>query len=675
MAGESLLPRQAEGLARGKLQDVLDINWSMYSRIDLNTEELETRTDHTFTWRTNNPVAGEARFRITATVMGDQVKSWSKTVEFPREFEESYESRLTQYNLISVGQVLLIIFLWIIALFVFAFRFRSNEVSIRNGFIVALIMLLALLIYWFDTFVYLESVGPGGEERDELSTIALYINIGFQIFFTCFCIFFVWMSGESITRDLWPGKLKATDGLLAQRFFFPDLGRTVLRGYSMGFGYLGLFFLVSYLLLQIPGVWSVVSPLEQQMLTSQMSTLVSFSVAPLAYSVQGSLLISTYAILFVFSYVKNASKKNTVAILFSWIIFVVISWDSTLAYPQWTSFIPGLIASLSMFYFFLRYDLLTGVIGVFIILFMPPTFLHLFQSDPQLSITGIGGVFMLAGIFIYGLLARLRGIPLDDLAIEPAYVRNITERQRMKLELDFARRAQLKMLPQTLPEATGLDIAAFSEPAREVGGDYFDFFHLSDDTLGFAVGDVSGKGISAALYMTLLKGSLQSQASLNTSPKDLLSHTNRTFFKSAERTTFVTLLYGVIDLRNNTLTFARAGHNPILIYRPHSHMLYFLKPPGIGIGLEQGAVFDRVLEQETFALQRGDIIIVYTDGLTEARNMRDEEFGEERLNELIKSQPIASAEELIQRIKNGYFSFTGRADPHDDLTCLVIRMQ
>ena len=675
MVGEQLLPRQAERAARKTLEELLDVQWSSYSRIDANTVDLDTRTDHTFTWRTNNPVAGEARLRINATVMGDKVKSWSKTVEFPREFEELYEARLTQYNLISVSQLILVIILWVIALFVFAFRFRSNEVSIRNGLIVALIMLITLLIFWSDTFHYLETIGPVSETESHLTRIALYINIGFQIFFTCFCLFFVWMAGESISRDLWPRKLKATDGLIAQRFFFPDLGRAILRGFSLGFGCLGLSFLVSAVLHELPYVWPVVSPSEQQILSSQSSSLFFFSVAPLTYAMQGSLLSATYAILFLFSYTQNRSRRFFSAFALSWLVFYFLSWETVLAYPQWLSILPGLIPSLILFYAFIRYDLLTVILGIFITTFLPHTFLYLHQADSLLSITGIGGLIVVASVFAYGLAARIRGKVLDDIAIEPAYARNITERQRMKLELDFARRAQLKMLPQSLPDKKGLDIAAFSEPAREVGGDYFDFFHLSNDTLGFAVGDVSGKGISAALYMTMLKGSLQSQAHLNTSPKDLLSHTNRTFFKSAERTTFVTLLYGVIDLKENQLTFARAGHNPVVIYRPQTEVLFFLKPPGMGIGLEQGVIFDRVLEQETFSLQRGDTIIVYTDGLTEARNIRNEEFGEDRLTKIIKSRPVSTAEELITRIKNGYFSFTGRADAHDDLTCMVIRMQ
>ena len=318
---------------------------------------------------------------------------------------------------------------------------------------------------------------------------------------------------------------------------------------------------------------------------------------------------------------------------------------------------------------------MTVFFGVFISSVLPSLFLYLSQPNASYVTSSVVGLILVAGLLAFGVIARLRGTPLNELSIEPAYVRNISERQRMKLELDVARQAQLQMLPQSIPSRQGLDIAAFSEPAKEVGGDYFDFFELNDRNLGFAVGDVSGKGISAALYMTMLKGSLQSMAINQPSPKRLLSHINRTFFKSADKTTYVTLLYGVIDLDNNTLTFARAGHNPILIYRPNGQVLYFLKPNGLGIGLEKGDIFERVLAEETFSLQQGDTIIIYTDGLTEARNVKEEEFGEDRLTELIKSHPIYSAEDLLQRIKDGYFDFTGRAEPHDDLTCMVIRIQ
>ena len=673
MPGERLQPHEAEEIAKNELSKLADIAWGKYSRIDAQSVDQQTRVDHTFAWHTQTPVAGEAHLRIDATIVGNQLKSWNRSVEYPREFVDLYNSRQTSYNLFSVSQVIVALLFWIMALFIFAFRFRSDEISIRNGLIMASLMLGALVLFWVDSFDFIQQLGP--ESNNEIGTIVKYINIGIQIFFTSFWLFFVWTAGESIGRDFWPLKLKTVDGLLARQFFFPDLGRAIMRGFSLGFMQLGIWYGLALLVMHNMSTWSIISSTELQFLSAKSTQLLFIPVAPFFYAISTALLAVSYAILFGIGFFKRLTKKTFIAVLFPWLIFSTLFLDATVLLPIWISSLLGLTSGLLLFLFFLRYDTMTVFIGALINALLPGLLLYVHQTNTSFILTGVVGIILLSGLFLYGLLARVRGVPLNDQAIEPAYVRNISERQRMKLELDVARKAQLQMLPQSIPSRTGLDIAAFSEPAKEVGGDYFDFFELDESNLGFAVGDVSGKGISAALYMTMLKGSLQSQAVNQTSPKELLSHINRTFFKSADKTTYVTLLYGVIDIHKGILTFARAGHNPILIYRPHEQVLFFLKPPGLGIGLEKGDIFERVLAEEEFVLQRGDTIVLYTDGLTEARNSRDEEFGEDRLTELVKANPIRSAEELLQRIKNGYFAFTGRAEAHDDLTCMVIRMQ
>ena len=673
MPGERLRPHEAEEIAKEELNKIFQIDWEQYTRIDAQSVDRELRMDHIFAWHTEDPVASNARLRIDATIVGDELKSWNKSIEFPREFLDLYDSRQTAYNLISVSQVIIALVFWIIALFIFAFRFRSDEVSIRNGLVVATLMLGVLTLFWVDSFDFLKQLGPQNES--DFGNIARYINIGLQVFFTSFWLLFVWTAGESIGREYWPAKLKSIDGILARRFFFPELGQSILRGFSLGFTQLGIWYGLALLVATYSSFWPIISTSELQLLSAASSQFLFIPVAPLTYALSTALLAISYAILFGLGFFKRLTKNTFVAILIPWLIFSGLFLDIAILLPIWVTSLIGLATGLLIYIYYFRYDALTVFVGVFLFSLVPGLFLYAHQSYTPYYATGGVGFLCVAGLFLYGILARTRGTELSDRAVEPAYVRNISERQRMKLELDVARQAQLQMLPQTIPSREGLDIAAFSEPAKEVGGDYFDFFELNQRTLGFAVGDVSGKGISAALYMTMLKGSLQSQAMHQPSPKELLSHINRTFFKSADKTTYVTLLYGVIDIQENLLTFARAGHNPILIYRSKEQTLFFLKPPGLGIGLEKGDVFERVLAEESFALQQGDTIIIYTDGLTEARNTKDEEFGEDRLTELIKARPFDSAEELLQRIKSGYFAFTGRAEAHDDLTCMVIRVQ
>jgi serine phosphatase RsbU (regulator of sigma subunit) len=275
-------------------------------------------------------------------------------------------------------------------------------------------------------------------------------------------------------------------------------------------------------------------------------------------------------------------------------------------------------------------------------------------------------------LLIYGYVARARGVRLDEQAITPAYVHHIAERERLKTELEVARKAQLRMLPQQIPQFAGLDIAAFSEPAKEVGGDYFDFVMFDGQRLGIVIGDVSGKGMPAALYMTLTKGFLQARADVNASPREILCRMNRNFYQAAERNIFVSLFYCVIDPINRKMVYARAGHNPLIVRHTASHTTKLLQPPGLAVGLESGEVFERIMKQESIDITPGDTLVFYTDGLTEGMNRHKEEFGEERLLEVIRGAENSTARELLAQIRKAHAAFVGREEQHDDLTCLVV---
>jgi serine phosphatase RsbU (regulator of sigma subunit) len=296
------------------------------------------------------------------------------------------------------------------------------------------------------------------------------------------------------------------------------------------------------------------------------------------------------------------------------------------------------------------------------------------QPDGTYQTAGWTSFGLLGAVLIYGYAARVRGAPIDEQAITPAYVHHIAERERLKMELDIARKAQLRMLPQQIPQLPGLDIAAFSEPAKEVGGDYFDFVMFDGNRLGIVIGDVSGKGMPAALYMTLTKGFLQARADLNASPREILCRMNRNFYQSAERNIFVSLFYCVIDPINRKMVYARAGHNPIIVRHNASHTTKLLQPPGLAVGLESGEVFERIMKQESIEIAPGDTLVFYTDGLTEGMNRGKEEFGEARLLEVIENVENGTAQQLLEQIRKTHGAFVGREEQHDDLTCLVVRV-
>ncbi len=666
--GLSLSEDEARARALAFLAQSRGIDMAAYSQIDQQTSRLPSRTDYTFTWEDSAPILADEHYRISVTVLGDVVGAWEQEIVLPQTFLTTYQDRANRASNYEFLQFILASTTWLLGLIIFAIRFREQEVGLRRGFIVAFVVMALFIAILINTLPY-SLFELMLDDSGRLSEAFLYFQLAVAVFFVTFGMFFVWVSGESLARETWPRKLRAFDGVFAQHFFFPWLGRGIMRGFSLGFMMLGVWYLGTWLLLRIVDVWPTVGIAEQQILSAYIPVGL-----PSATGSLGALLAVSYAFLFTTALIKKYTGRTWLAILITLPLFAIFSDVLVFFDRSWTvalSALAGILASP----FFLRSGLMTVLIGAVVFIAMPSMAMLSLQETTLYNASGLAGFIVMGGLFVFGFLAWRRGTPLNELEIQPQYVAYITERERLKMELDIARRAQLQMLPQHIPTTQGLDIAAFSEPAREVGGDYFDFFPIDDQRLGVAIGDVSGKGMPAALYMTMLKGFLQSRVDATTDPEAILQHVNQKFFNSAEANVYVTLLYGLFDLETGTITFARAGHLPLVIYRPSDQRSYVLKPPGLGIGLERGDVFNRVIQQETFRLQPGDIIAMVTDGLTEGRNANDEEYGTDRLIETIQQAASENAEGILTHLRTSYEAFTTTLHAHDDLTCVVVKVQ
>ena len=225
---------------------------------------------------------------------------------------------------------------------------------------------------------------------------------------------------------------------------------------------------------------------------------------------------------------------------------------------------------------------------------------------------------------------------IEDLLREQA------EKKRLEEELRIAHEIQMSLLPQGPLVMPGLSVTALCVPAREVGGDYYDFLPLDDHRLGVLIADVSGKGTSAALYMAELKGLVLSLSRIHTSPRELLITANRIIAEHLDARSFITMTYAVVDLRARTMTYARAGHTP-LIYLPGpgcetARHIQVLAPDGLVLGLkiDNGEMFERLLVEETMTFHEGDLFLFFTDGITEAMDAGDDCFGEARLGRIIE---------------------------------------
>jgi serine phosphatase RsbU (regulator of sigma subunit) len=256
-------------------------------------------------------------------------------------------------------------------------------------------------------------------------------------------------------------------------------------------------------------------------------------------------------------------------------------------------------------------------------------------------------------------------------AIENARLVNKSiERERLAREMHLAREMQRKLLPQDLPRYPTVDIDAVSTPAFEVGGDYYDFMRLDDHRLGIIVGDVSGKGVPAAFYMSEVKGIFLSLCKLYHSPREFMIRANEVLGGSIDKHSFVSLIYAVLDTRTGHLVISRAGHCPML-YVSGGHAEY-LRPDGIGLGLGDGSIFGEAIREHALHLQPGDICVLYTDGITEAHTNGDE-YGYDRLLAAARDARNRTAADIKAQILDGVSTFIHHQANHDDLTLVVIK--
>ena len=254
------------------------------------------------------------------------------------------------------------------------------------------------------------------------------------------------------------------------------------------------------------------------------------------------------------------------------------------------------------------------------------------------------------------------------------------EKRRLEEELRIARDIQMSLLPEGPASVPGLGVTAACRPAREVGGDYYDFIRLDEHRLGVLVADVSGKGTSAAFYMAELKGVVLSLSRFHQSPRELLIEVNRILSATLDGRTFITMTYAVLDLAARRLTYARAGHTP-LVHVPFApeglRTPRVLAPDGLVVGLQIDGIeekFAELLEESTFPLETGDLVALFTDGVTEAMNEESDLFGEERLGRTLVEQIHLSSDDLKQRVLGDVEAFAGTAEQHDDMTIVLLRV-
>lgn len=282
-----------------------------------------------------------------------------------------------------------------------------------------------------------------------------------------------------------------------------------------------------------------------------------------------------------------------------------------------------------------------------------------------------GGHFALPDLNLAQALAAQASVPIHYAGLQEA----LEEKRELDRGMQIAQQIQYSLLPQELPRFETIDIAAFSHPAMDIGGDYYDLIHIDEDHIGLAIADVSGKGIGGALMMAVCRSVIRVNAEKVYDPSTMLTSMNKTLSSNLADDMFISMLYLVINLKTNLLSYARAGHEAPILIRHGETRAEQPETAGVAIGLVDTETFASIIETRNISLKSGDLIVSYTDGITEAMNSAREEWGIERLTQCVERMADAPADDLLDNIRQQVLAFTGNAPQSDDMTMLALKVR
>jgi len=247
-----------------------------------------------------------------------------------------------------------------------------------------------------------------------------------------------------------------------------------------------------------------------------------------------------------------------------------------------------------------------------------------------------------------------------------------SEKRRLESELQQASAIQRILLPRTSPELSDYDVAASFQAARIVSGDYYDYVQVDEDRYGVVIGDVCGKGIAASLIMAMCRSNLRAHSKENLSPAAVLHEVNRSIFPDIREDMFVSFLYMILERGSNEVTIARAGHETPLVYRRATRTVEYIEVPGMAAGVDPGPVFKRSVKDHRFTMETGDIAFLYTDGIIEMVDRDGDEFGIDKLKEVIEGMENPEAEAMIELIMSEVKKFGKGMAQTDDITLIAV---
>lgn len=629
------------------------------------SESSVTRRGSQFVWKTDGT---QMRLLAKALVRDGKIKEIALDHEFTSQFDSQFNAKRSMLNkVLSNAEG---VFIWppifLIAIFFFI-GVALKRIQHKQALIfTAIVFVLLAAFNWLQgvTVALDEGTQAGGSYWVVKFFSWFFFLIG--MLFIAGSLYFVWAAGQSLAIRIPDRRTISLELILKGKLLTKPVARAVAIGLLSG----GIVIAIPLLLTAsklFSGMELDSADLEDS-LVSPFPAL-SLTLSGLQYL---ALVIFGFLVPLILVYVKRPMLAKTLVLLvvslgFLGSVFVYISAAGLIT--------TALLISLTLTVVYFRGDLLAVIVslgaaqaawGAAALMSQPAASL---KSAAWKVIASIAGMTIVSLIGIW----KLREASEEETAVPLQLLETRDERERLKAEFSVAQRAQQQMLPDAPPEIPGLEISAVCLPSKEVGGDLYDFLPLPDGKLGVVVADVSGKGVPASLYMTLTKGLLESVSETTSDPGEILREVNRHLYEVCRRKMFVTLFLGVIDPMTKRLIYARAGHNPTVFRRPTGETK-LLRAGGIGLGLNSGKIFDQTLKVETVQLASNDKLFFYSDGITEAMNPKNEEYGEERLMNLAEQLDGAGANEARDSVLGDVKVFLGSNQPQDDQTLVVVRV-
>lgn len=615
------------------------------------TTEIINKQDligYNFSWQTKTKKL--INYTLKVHVVGDQISNFSIQPVVPEKYQKE------ETDVFTVATIIIFLLLIVISVSMVGFkRFRAYEVGFKHAIFFGVIIIFSFVLK---------------ELLDKINTFYITMLLGMLLggIFIAGAAVILWAVSETLFREIWNPKYLSLDLIFHKKFTHSKIGAVLINSISFGFGLTAVFLVLQFAI----SYYSSVS-----FYGDSFNTFTHFTSALPLLNIYLN-VFNSYAILAVafFMFLAAAIKRY----ISSDIIFILVSGFA------WALFIPSnvnpltaglpinLVIGILLSTILIKYDLLSTLLSFLLFKFFIIATEFSFLDEISLKNEWYILIVIILILFLFGIILILRKDKFTDYdSITPKFVENITERQRLKKELEVAKHVQMSFLPKENPKFAGIDIASICIPALEVGGDYYDFIQLAKNKLGIIIGDVSGKGTQAAFYMTLTKGFLKAIAKTTDSPSEVLIKMNELFYENVERGRFISMIYAVVDLENKLIRIARAGHNPVILN--DNGNIKLISPTGLALGLEKGVIFSRVITEAEEKITDGKTLVFYTDGFTEAVNKKGLEYGLDRMFEIVRLWSSSSAELIKSKMIEDVNKFIGKSPQHDDMTMVILKIK